>query len=110
MFAPGIIDLYASKSGLEIVKDNVEDELLRDYMSTYYDVEQDQGYVSTDFFEDMWELVKRGIQRKLYEPEELFETQNGLYEWLYNRIIDDLDNIVKYYNVHFNTRYFIKDC
>lgn len=90
-----LVKKYQTMSGLDIVKDNAEDLLLRDYESveSCYDYSPDE----TLFFEDLWSAIKSGLKRKVKDPEEIYCDE--LLDPIYHKVVKDFDEIVKYYNV-----------
>lgn len=93
---------YEGMSGLEIVKENVDEEIFKDYVLKVPNFEFE--YEDSDFMYDLMDEIKRSLFSKYNEVEcySIYDVDSemDLISLIVTKLIDDMQNIVKYYNVH----------
>lgn len=93
---------YEGMSGLEIVKEHLEEESFKDYVLEVPDVEFE--YEDSYFVDDLMDEVKKSLLRKCEETECYSfndpDSEMDLMSLIWSKIVEDIENIVKYYNVH----------
>lgn len=93
---------YEGMSGLEIAKEHVNEENFKDYVLEVPDFEFD--YEDSDFMYDLMDEIKKSLFSKYNEVEcySLYDVDSemDLMSLISTKIFDDMQNIVKYYNVH----------
>lgn len=93
---------YEGMSGLGIVKEHVDEESFKDYVLEVPDFEFE--YEDSDFVYDLMDDIKKSLLHKcdemecysFYDP----DSEMDLISLILSKIIEDIKNIVQYYNVH----------
>ena len=100
--AKSLFHRYEGMSGLEIVKENIEEEMFKDYVLEVPDFEFE--YEDSEFMYELMDEIKRSLFGKYNEVEcySLYDVDSemDLMSLISTKIFDDMQNIVKYYNVH----------
>lgn len=93
---------YEGMSGLGIVKEHVDEDNFKDYVLEVPNFEFE--YEDSDFMYDLMDEVKKSLFSKYNEVEcySLYDVDSemDLISLIVTKIVDDMQNIVKYYNVH----------
>ena len=101
--AKSLFHRYEGMSGLEIVKENVDEETFKDYIIDVEDSDCDVDYENCEFMYDLMDAVKTSILSKCDEADYYsyhdVDSEMDLDTLIYGKVMQDMNKIISYYNV-----------